>query len=225
MYKDKGTLYVVATPIGNLEDITLRALRVLREVDLIACEDTRVARKLLNRFEIGTPTISYFQHSKVSKTDKIISELLAGKNVALITDAGTPGISDPGNILIAEAAENGIKTEPIPGPSALAALLSVSGVNTQKFVFMAFPPHKKGRRKFFQEVAETKYPVVYYESPHRFLKNLELLAEMSPDKRLVVGRELTKMFEEVLRGSISDILDYFKENKDKPRGEFAVIVV
>ncbi len=219
-----GTLYVVATPIGNLEDITLRALRILKEADLIACEDTRVARKLLNRFEIATPTISYFQHSKVSKTDRIIRELLAGKNVALITDAGTPGISDPGNVLVAEAAENGIKTEPIPGPSALAALLSVSGINAQKFVFMAFPPHKKGRRKFFQEVAETKYPVVYYESPHRFIKNLELLAEMSPDKKLIVGRELTKMFEEVVRGSIAEILKYFKENEDKLRGEFAVIV-
>ncbi len=222
MPMDKGILYVVATPIGNLEDITLRALRILKEINLIACEDTRVARKLLNHFEIETPTVSYFQHSKVSKVDRIIRDLLAGKNVALITDAGTPGISDPGNVLVAEAAENGIRAVPIPGPSALTALASVSGVNMQKFVFMAFPPHKKGRKKFFQGVAEEKYPVIYYESPHRFIKNLELLEELAPDKHLVVGRELTKMFEEIIRGSVKETLTYFRK-KDRIKGEFVII--
>ena len=181
-----------------------------------------MARKLLNRFEIETPTVSYFQHSKVSKVDRIIRDLLAGKNVALITDAGTPGISDPGNVLVAEAAENGIRAVPIPGPSALTALASVSGVNMQKFVFMAFPPHKKGRKKFFQGVAEEKYPVIYYESPHRFIKNLELLEELAPDKHLVVGRELTKMFEEIIRGSVKETLTYFRK-KDRIKGEFVII--
>lgn len=221
---DKGTLYIVATPIGNLEDITLRAIRILKEVDLIACEDTRVAKKLLNHYAIGTPTVSYFQHSKISKAEKIIGELFAGKNIALITDAGTPGISDPGNVLVAEAVRSGIRAIPVPGPSAIAAIASASGVNMQKFVFLAFPPHKKGRRKFFQEVAETKYPAIYYESPHRFLKNLELLSELAPDKRLVVGRELTKMFEEIVRGSAKEVLTYFKK-KDKIKGEFVIIVL
>lgn len=213
----------MATPIGNLEDITLRAVRILKEADLIACEDTRVTKKLLNHFGISTPTISYFQHSKLAKIEKIISELKNGKNVAMVTDAGAPGISDPGNILVSECAKNEIKVSPIPGPSALAAIASVSGINTQKFVFMAFPPHKKGRETFFKEVTESKYPVIYYESPHRFIKNLELLVKIKKDANVIVGRELTKMFEEIVRGAAEDVLTYFK-NKDKIKGEFAVII-
>lgn len=220
---EAGILYIVATPIGNFEDITLRALRVLKEVDLIACEDTRVTRKLLNHFEIETPTIAYFQHSKPAKTEKIINELKSGENIALVTDAGTPGISDPGNLLVAEAVKNGIPVIPIPGPSAVTALASVSGINMQKFVFMAFSPHKKGRKTFFQGILDSKYPVIYYESPHRLIKNLELLKEMGCGKEIIIGREMTKMFEEVVRGDVEEVLEYFKQ-KDKIKGELVVIV-
>ncbi len=218
----KGILYAVATPIGNLEDTTLRALRILKEVDLIACEDTRVSQKILNHFDIKTPTTSYFQHSRPNKTEKIINGLKSGKNVALITDAGTPGISDPGNLLVAEAVKNNVKVIPIPGASALTALASVSGVNMQRFLFLAFPPHKKGREKFFKEVAAAKYPVIYYESPHRLIKNLELLSRFNPDADIIVARELTKMFEEIVRGKISGILAHFKKS-GKIKGEFAII--
>jgi len=168
----------VATPIGNLKDITFRAVEVLKMADSVACEDTRVAKKLMSRYEINTPTISFFQHSKISKLEKIISEIESGKNIALITDAGTPGISDPGNKLVEEAVKKGISVVPIPGPSALSALASVSGINMQKFVFFSFPPHKKGRETFFKEVIANKYPVIYYDSVHRVIKNLELLKEL-----------------------------------------------
>lgn len=218
---DKNALYIVATPIGNLKDITLRALEVLRAVDFIACEDTRVTKKLLSHFGIKTPVISYFQHSRPARVQKIIGDLLAGKSAALVTDAGTPGISDPGNILVAEAIKNEIKVVPVPGASALAALASVSGIDMQKFVFTAFPPHKKGREKFFKEVNSSRYPVVYYDSPYRVLKNLPLLEK---SKKLIIGRELTKMFEETVRGAPEDIIDYFGENKDRLKGEFVIIV-
>jgi len=220
---NKGILYVVATPIGNLEDITLRALRILREADFIACEDTRVTKKLLSHFKINTLAISYHQHSRLTKIDWIIQQLKSGKSIALVTDAGTPGISDPGNILISECAKNKIKIVPIPGPSALTALASVSGINMQKFIFMAFPPHKKGREKFFKEITAAKYPVIYYESPHRLVKNLELLASFKKNASIIVGRELTKMFEEIIRGTVPEVLNYF-QNKDKIKGEFAVII-
>lgn len=219
----KGMLYVVATPIGNLEDITLRALKVLREVDLIACEDTRVTKKLLNYFEISKPTISCFQHSRQTKIKLIIDGLNSGKNIALVTDSGTPGISDPGNILVAEAVKNKIRVIPIPGASAVAAIASVAGINIQKFCFFAFPPHKKGRKKFFKEIADSKYPVIYYESPYRLIKNLELLASINKNKKIIIGRELTKIFEEIVRGTIEKVLTYFK-NKDKVKGEFVLIV-
>ncbi len=218
----KGALYAVATPIGNLEDITLRALRVLKEVDLITCEDTRVAKKLLSHFKINTPVVSYHQHSKLTKINWITAQLKTGKNIAMVTDAGTPGISDPGNILVAECVKNEIKVAPIPGASAITALASVSGINMQKFVFMVFPPHKKGRETFFKEIANSKYPVIYYESPHRFIKNLELLSKFAPDAGIIVGRELTKMFEEIVRGKINEILEYFKKS-DKIKGEFVII--
>lgn len=220
---NRGALYVTATPIGNLEDITLRALRILKEADLVACEDTRVTKKLLNHFKINTPVVSYHQHSKLTKIDWIISQLKEGKNVASVTDAGTPGISDPGNVLVAECIKNEIKVSPIPGASALTALASVSGINMQKFVFMAFPPHKKGRETFFKEAAESKYPVIYYESSHRFIKNLELLSSIKKDANVIVGRELTKMFEEIVHGTIKDVLTYFK-NKVKLKGEFVIII-
>jgi 16S rRNA (cytidine1402-2'-O)-methyltransferase len=222
-----GKLYIVATPIGNLEDITLRALRVLRGADLILCEDTRVTKKLLDRHEIQKPLLSYHHHSKLSRIEKIVEHLENGKTLALVSDAGTPGISDPGNILIEHITHNmeqKVEIVPVPGPSAIAALASVTGINMSKFSFLGFPPHKKGRETFFREIAEAKYPVTYFESPHRFLKNLELLEKFKPDAKLVVGRELTKMFEEIKRGDVSEILEYYKKNSDKIRGEFVITI-
>ncbi|MDX9855925.1 MAG: 16S rRNA (cytidine(1402)-2'-O)-methyltransferase [Parcubacteria group bacterium] len=217
-------LYIVATPIGNLEDITLRALRILKEADAIACEDTRVTSKLLQKYEIKKPLISYHQHSKIKRIDEMIGKLLNGENVALVTDAGTPGISDPGNVLVAEALKNGIEVVPIPGPSALSAMISIAGADMQKFVFLGFPPHKKGRETFFSEVSASRYPVVYYDSVHRVVKNLELLKIKKPDAQIAVGRELTKMFEEVIRGSVDEVLDYLSRNPQNLRGEFVVII-
>lgn len=221
---DTGILYIVATPIGNLEDITLRALETLKKSDLIACEDTRVTKKLLSRYEVKTPVTSFFQHSKTPKISQIIGALKSGRNVALVTDAGTPGISDPGNKLVEQAISENIAVMPIPGPSALTAIASVAGIDMQKFVFLGFPPHKKGRETFFKEVIAEKYPVVYYESPHRVIKNLELLKNLGPDKNIILGRELTKMFEETVRGKVEDVLKYFNENPGKVKGEFTIIV-
>lgn len=236
-----GVLYIVATPIGNLGDITNRAIETLRKVDLIVCEDTRTSRKLLDKYEIKTPTISFYQFQKnkgavkpVSKSDYIIAEIKSGKNVALITDAGTPGISDPGNQLAARAIENGIAVIPIPGVSALTTLASVSGIDLARFVFLGFSPHKKGRETFFKEVAAFNFPTVYFESPHRLIKNLELLKKIvetqhfaslrGGNKKIILGRELTKMFEEIVRGTISEALEYFTENKAKIKGEIAIII-
>ncbi|MFA6193378.1 MAG: 16S rRNA (cytidine(1402)-2'-O)-methyltransferase [Parcubacteria group bacterium] len=234
-----GKLYIVATPIGNLEDITLRALNVLREADLILCEDTRVTKKLLDRYEIQKPLLSYHHHSKLSRVEKIVEHLENGKNLALVSDAGTPGISDPGNELVAKLLNGGsdpkvglseafLKSDfriiPIPGASAIATLASVAGINMSKFSFLGFPPHKKGRETFFREVAQSKYPVIYFESVHRFLKNLELLEKMKPDAKLIVGRELTKMFEEIRQGKIGEIRKHFEGKEGKVKGEFVIIV-
>lgn len=222
--QETGILYIVATPIGNLSDITLRALETLKKVDFIACEDTRVTVKLLNYYNIKNPLISFHQHSLLQKFDLIINKLKEGKNIALATDAGTPGISDPGNALISEIVKNNIKVVPIPGPSALATLISVAGIDLQKFLFLGFPPHKKGRNKFFKEIAEAKYPAIYYESPHRAVKNLELLAGFNPEKNVIIGRELTKMFEEITRGNLADVLESLNQKKAQIKGEFTIIV-
>jgi len=222
-----GKLYIIGTPIGNLEDITLRALKVLREVDLILCEDTRVTKKLLDRYEIQKPLLSYHHHSKLSRVEKILEHLENGKNLALVSDAGTPGVSDPGNELIAELTKAKPSSEiiPIPGASAPVTLASVVGINMSRFSFLGFPPHKKGRETFFREVAGAKYPIIYFESPHRFLRNLELLEKFKPDAKLVVGRELTKMFEEILRGNIGEIREKWEKRAEKEkRGEFVIIV-
>lgn len=218
-----GILYIVATPIGNLEDITLRALRILKEADLIACEDTRVTKKLLSHYSIATSTIAFHQHSDKEKISKLVYELKEGKNIALVTDAGTPGVSDPGNILVEAAIENEIKVLPIPGASAIASLISIAGIDMQQFVFMGFPPHKKGRETYFKKVAASEIPVMYYESPHRVIKNLEMLLKFAPEKKIIIGRELTKMFEETVRGSIEDVIKYFQENPSKVKGEFVVV--
>ena len=226
-----GNLYIVATPIGNLQDITYRAIETLQKVDLIVCEDTRTSGKLLKYYEIKTPLCSFYQNIRqggatkpVLKLAGLISQLKSGKNIALITDAGTPGISDPGNQLVEQAVENNLLVIPIPGASALTAIASVSGIDFAKFVFLGFPPHKKGRETFFKEVVAQKYPVCYFESPHRVVKNLELLSSLAPDKRVILGRELTKMFEEIVRGNVAEVLGYFLENPEKVKGEFVIIV-
>lgn len=221
-----GILYIVATPIGNLQDITLRALEILRKVDLIACENTRHSLKLLNHFSIAKPLVSYFQHSKISKMEYIFEQLEEGKNIALVTDAGTPGISDPGGKLISQFLEwqPQLKVVSIPGPCAAITALSISGFPTDNFIFLGFPPHKKGRETFFKKIAEAEETVVFYESSHRILKALEKLKEFAPEKKLVVCRELTKMFEAIYRGKAEEILKILVSNKNNQKGEFVVMV-
>jgi len=219
-----GTLFVVATPIGNLEDISLRTLRILKEADLILCEDTRVTKKLLFHYEITRPLESYHQHSDEKKKQFILSELRGGKKIALVTDSGTPGISDPGNELVSflMKEEPDIRIVPIPGPSALVALASVSGFPMNEFLFLGFPPQKKGRKKFFEMIAQSPRSVIFYESPHRILKSLNELKELVPMTSVVIGRELTKQFETVYRGTLDEVIE--KLQKEKTRGEFVVLV-
>ncbi len=214
-------LYVVATPIGNLEDITLRALRILKEVDLIACEDTRTTKKLLARYNISTPTISYFQYSRLKKIDYILDQLKKGKDIALVSEAGTPCISDPGVKLVNLVIEqlNDLAIVSIPGPSALITAASLSGLPVDKFLFAGFPPHKKGRKKFFTEIASSKRTVIFYESPHRILKSLH---DLHDGGKIVVCRELTKKFETIYRGSAEEVIE--KIEKDKVKGEFVVVL-
>ena len=228
-----ATLYIVATPIGNLEDITLRAIRVLKEVDVVLCEDTRVTAKLLQKYDIKTPTLSYHSHSKLSKVEKIFSLLLEGKNLALVSDAGTPAISDPGSLLVSQIREriSGVNGQisnasivPIPGPSAAIAALSASGFPSSDFLFLGFLPHKKGRETLFKEIAESKRTVVFYESPHRIIKALTSLKEHLKNRKIAVARELTKIHEEFLSGTAEEVIEYFNANKEKIRGEFVVMV-
>lgn len=221
-----SALYIIATPIGNLEDVTLRVLRILKEVDCILCEDTRQTKKLLIHYKITTPTISYHQHSKIKKIEKIFELIRKGKNLALVSDAGTPGISDPGNQLISSLIKEfeNLEIIPLPGASALTAALSISGFPTDKFVFLGFCPRKKGRRKFFQEIVEAKYSVVFFESPYRVLKTLTELDNLSKlkSRQIFIGRELTKKFETVYRGDIGQVLNKLK--KDRIKGEFTIII-
>jgi 16S rRNA (cytidine1402-2'-O)-methyltransferase len=234
-------LYIVGTPIGNLEDISMRALRILGEVDFILCEDTRTTGILLDRYNIKTSRISYHQHSDDIKVDQIIKLLEQGKNLALVTDAGTPGISDPGGVLVSKVLEHfgeDMKIESVPGPSAVTAALSISGIPTDKFIFMGFPPHKKGRQTFIKKILNSDYPVVVYESKHRIMKFLEELknlkegfgGEKEEDHKkktlesVVVCREISKMHETVYRGDINDIIAKISATSDDQRGEFVVIV-
>ena len=222
--------YVVATPIGNMEDITLRAIRILKEVDLILCEDTRTTKNLLNKYSINKPTMSYHAQSKLAKTDKIFALLEEGKNLALVSDAGTPGISDPGALLVSQISARqdlAVKIIPIPGATALITALSGSGLPTHEFTFLGFLPHKKGRETLFKEIAASKRTMVFYESPHRIIKTLEALVKFCPkenQKKVCVARELTKIYEEFKTGTPVEVLEYFTKNKDKVRGEFTVIV-
>jgi 16S rRNA (cytidine1402-2'-O)-methyltransferase len=221
--------YVIATPIGNMGDITLRAIDTLKSVDLILCEDTRETKKILDKYNINKPTMSYHAQSKLSKTDKIFALLEEGKNLALVSDAGTPGISDPGAMLISKIKEDThmrdrVNVIPIPGASAVITALSASGLPTHEFTFLGFLPHKKGRETLFKEIAQSKRTMVFYESPHRILKTLESLVKFCPNKKVCVARELTKIYEEFQTGSPEEILEYFNKNKDKQRGEFTVLV-
>ncbi len=220
-------LYVIATPIGNLEDITLRAIRVLGEADAILCEDTRVTARLLQKYEIKKPLVSYHSHSKLAKTEKIFALLEEGKNLALVSDAGTPCISDPGVLLVSQVREKfgeEVKIIPIPGPSALVSALSASGLSSSEFLFLGFLPHKKGRETLFKEIAETKRTVAFYESPHRILKTLASLEKFAPEKKVVIARELTKIYEEFISGTAHELLAHFESHPDTVRGEFVVMV-
>jgi 16S rRNA (cytidine1402-2'-O)-methyltransferase len=219
----KGTLYIVSTPIGNFEDITLRALRILREVDLIAAEDTRRTGLLLKHFGIHAPLTSYFEGNELRKREIILEKLKQGKNVALVSDAGTPGISDPGFRLIQLAIANKLPIVPIPGPSALITALSVSGLPTDAFFFKGFLPHKsKKRRDLLKELEEIKETIIFYESPHRIFETLRDILEILGDREIVLTRELTKVYEEILRGKVSDILNQVEDRRFK--GEITLVL-
>lgn len=217
--------YVVATPIGNLKDISQRALDVLKEVDLILCEDTRVTKKLLSFYDIQKPLESYHKFSKPEKIEKILNLLEGGKNLALVSDAGTPGISDPGGFLVKKVFEkfgNEVKTVPIPGANAVITALSVSGFFSDQFKFLGFPPHKKGRKTFFENIAKEECAQVFYESKHRIQKALLELKKVMPERELVLCRELTKQFESIYRGNAESCLKQLEA--DKILGEFVVVV-
>lgn len=222
-----GTLSVVATPIGNLGDITLRALQTLKEADVIACEDTRVTAKLLAKYEIEKPLVIFHAQSGKGSFERILTLLGEGKRVALVTDAGTPGISDPGNELVSQVRSRlpDVRIEAIPGASALTAALQIAGAPTHEFVFLGFLPHKKGRLTLFKEIAESERAVVFYESPHRIEKALMSLTEvLSAEHMVTVARELTKIHESLIQGSAQEVAAYFTEHPDQVRGEFVVIV-
>jgi len=219
-----GTLFVVATPIGNLGDMTHRAIEVLSSVSVIAAEDTRVTRKLLQHYEISTPSISYHAQSNDSVLAKIIDQLERGDDIALVTDAGTPGISDPGSELVHHVRAKGIQVVAVPGASALTAGLSIAGIPTNEFTFLGFLPHKKGRQTLFAEIADADRTMVFYESPHRIMKTLTSLSEVLDTQKVSIFREITKMHEEVVQGSATEVLSYFEENEEHVRGEFVVAV-
>lgn len=217
-----GTLFIVATPIGNLEDITLRALRVLREVDLIAAEDTRVTRKLLSHYDVHTPMTAYHQHSKGRRAEEIVEVLREGKNVALVSDAGTPGISDPGHELIRLCIAEGVHVETVPGPTALVPALVLSGLPTARFVFDGFPPRKDTeRRAYFRSIASETRTIVLYESPLRLSRTLQAIRAELGDRRIAVVREVTKLFEEIFRGTVSEAIEHFSH---KVRGEIVIVL-
>ena len=222
-----GKLHIVPTPIGNLEDMTYRAVRILKEVDLILCEDTSVTQKLLKKYDIKNKTSVFYAQSGKGIVAKALNVLGEGKNIALVTDAGTPAISDPGSVLV-DAVRNeygDASVVALSGASALTTALSSSGLDTSQFIFLGFLPHKKGRETLFKEIAGSKRTVVFYESVHRIEKTLEKLAEILDDKRRVaVARELTKLHEEVVRGNAQEVKAYFEKHKDQIRGEFVVIV-
>lgn len=220
-------LFVVGTPIGNLEDLSFRAVRILKEADYVLCEDTRITRTLLAHYELKTPTVSYHQHSGLSRTDQIVSWLKEGKSLALVSDAGTPGISDPGAALV-ELVRNEcgdeVKIESVPGPSALATAISIAGVGCERFLFLGFLPHKKGRQTMLKQIIASEYPAVVYESKHRVLKLLNELIVLGENFQVTICRELTKKFESVYHGSPAELLALFDVDTLMGKGEFVVII-
>ena len=227
-----GTLSVVATPIGNLEDITYRAVRVLSECDYIVCEDTRVTGVLLKRYDIKTPMKRYDAHASEQTHRYIIDDMTNGQHVALVSDAGTPGVSDPGVLLTARVreanarmpAEEQVRIEAIPGPSAVTAAVSIAGLPGNQFTFLGYAPQKKGRQTFFADLAGYEHPVIFFESTHRIMKTLEALRDRPSGQKVVLARELTKLHEEVLVGTASEILDTLTATPVKQKGEFVLIV-
>jgi 16S rRNA (cytidine1402-2'-O)-methyltransferase len=217
-----GTLYLVATPIGNLEDITYRAVKVLTSVDLIAAEDTRKTKILLDHYHISKPMMSYYNYNEQARAPQLIEKLLAGQSIALVSDAGTPGISDPAFHIVQQALENGISIIPIPGPAAFIAALIASGLPTDRFVFEGFLPLKKGRKTKFELLKSENRTIVIYESPHRIIKTLTDIQTVLGNRHVVVARELTKKFEEIVRGSVSSVLTEL--TKKTPRGEYVVVI-
>ncbi len=218
----QGTLFVVSTPIGNLKDITLRALDVLQNVDLIAAEDTRHTRILLNHYDVRTETTSYYDFNKEKKTPLLIHKLQNGKNIALVSDAGTPGISDPAYRLVSECLKNDIHVETLPGPTALISALILSGLPTDRFVFEGFLPQKKGRKRRIEDLSDEVRTIVLYESPHRLLKMLLSLEPFFAERKVAVVREITKKFEEVVRGKLEDVIKQLSLRKLK--GEIVVVI-
>ena len=231
IYLMKGILYIVATPIGYMNDITLRGIEILKSVSLIACENVSESSKLLKKFEINTPTTVYYANSKISHQDKIINTLLNGQDVAIISDAGTPCVSDPGVMLIKTIREShpDIKILPIPGASAIISAVSVAGIIGNQFVFLGFPPSKKGRETFFKNInnyIEDDLAVIFYESVHRIEKALLQIRDnlLNKNCKVFIAREMTKIYEEYIEGDIDFIINYYKNNQDKIRGEFVVII-
>ena len=223
--RNLGTLFVVATPIGNLEDITLRAIRVFKEVDYILCEDTRVTGKLLKHYDITTKMKRYDAHSTLKIQEDICADLESGKQIALCSDAGTPGISDPGVHIIDQilAKKLDAKVVAVPGASAITSAFSIAGIAGNQFSFLGFIPQKKGRQTFLVALEKSEVPIIFLESTHRIMKLFESLLEYCPNKMVVVGRELTKFHEEVFRGSPQEVLEYFQTHKDHQKGEFVII--
>ncbi|MFU7516584.1 16S rRNA (cytidine(1402)-2'-O)-methyltransferase [Clostridium sp. HCS.1] len=218
-----GKLYLVSTPIGNLKDITLRALEVLESVDEIAAEDTRTSLKLLNHFQIKKSLFSYHKHNEQGKSLDIINKLKNGVNIALITDAGTPGISDPGSIIVEKCIEENIEFEVLPGATAITTALVYSGLDTTKFIFRGFLPREnKDRNPIIEEIKSVRDTLIFYEAPHRLLNTLEYIKDNLGDRKIAVCRELTKLHEEIYRGKISDAINYF--NEVRPRGEFVLVI-
>ena len=220
---ETGKLSVVATPIGNLEDMTHRAVRILSEADYILCEDTRVTGKLCAHYKIDTKLKRYDAHASEKVHEEILSDLAEGKHIALVSDAGTPGVSDPGVLLISRARCAGATVESIPGPSAVTAAFSIAGLTGNQFTFLGFIPQKKGRRTFFSELNKYDHPVVFFESTHRITKTLESLTGTSPEAKLYVGRELTKMHEEMIVGKPAEILEQLTNEPVRQKGEFVII--
>lgn len=220
----EGTLYLVATPIGNLEDITLRAIRVLKEADLVAAEDTRTSGVLLSHFEIHTPVTSYHEFNKLEKADYLVEQMLSGKTVACITDAGTPGISDPGEELVRKCVEEGIPVYSVPGPAACITAVTSSGLSCRRFSFEAFlPKDKRERQRVLDEIKDDTRTIIIYEAPHHLKKTLtELAGVLGGDRRLVLCRELTKRFEEKQQMTFSEAIDFYNENE--PRGEYVLVI-